>query len=99
MLGQDNLNLLGTIFSDSNYAFSNALLGNFNSYSEANLRTYSHYRYLQSELYAQDSWRASRKLTVELGVRVVAPPPKPAPCWTASWPRWSATGSGAPGPA
>lgn len=59
---------------DSNYAFSNALLGNFNSYSEANLRTYSHYRYLQTEFYAQDSWRASRKLTLELGIRFYSSP-------------------------
>ncbi|HPT27521.1 MAG TPA: TonB-dependent receptor, partial [Bryobacteraceae bacterium] len=59
---------------DSNYAFSNALLGNFNSYSEANLRTYSHYRYLQTEFYAQDSWRASRKLTLEFGLRFYSSP-------------------------
>ncbi len=59
---------------DSNYAFSNALLGNFNNYSEANLRTYSHYRYWQTEFYAQDSWRASRKLTLEFGVRFVFSP-------------------------
>ncbi len=59
---------------DSNYAFSNTLLGNFNNYSEANLRTYSHYRYLQSEFYAQDSWRASRKLTLEVGVRFYSSP-------------------------
>src|SRR5574340_340325 len=60
---------------DSNYAFSNALLGNFNSYSEANLRTYSHYRYLQTEFYFQDSWKASRRLTLELGVRFYSAPP------------------------
>jgi hypothetical protein len=46
---------------DSNYAFSNALLGNFNTYSEASMRTYSHYRYLQTEFYAQDSWKATNK--------------------------------------
>lgn len=59
---------------DSNYAFSNALLGNFNSYSEASQRTYSLYRYLQSEFYAQDSWRASKKLTLEFGLRLYSSP-------------------------
>ena len=59
---------------DSNYAFSNALLGNFNSYSEASRRTYSHYRYLQTEFYAQDSWRASRKLSLEFGLRFYSSP-------------------------
>jgi Carboxypeptidase regulatory-like domain/TonB-dependent Receptor Plug Domain len=55
---------------DSNYAFSNALLGNFNSYSEANLRTYSLYRYTQTEAYAQDSWKVSNRLNLEIGVRM-----------------------------
>ncbi|MCZ2155347.1 MAG: hypothetical protein LC114_15825, partial [Bryobacterales bacterium] len=59
---------------DSNYAFANAVLGNFNSYTESNLRTYSHYRYWQTEFYAQDSWRASNRLTVEYGVRFVSSP-------------------------
>ena len=59
---------------DSNYAFSNALLGNFNTYSEANLRTYSLYRYTQAELYAQDSWKVSRRLSVEVGVRFYSSP-------------------------
>jgi hypothetical protein len=60
---------------DSNYAFSNALLGNFNSYSEASLRTYSLYRYTQVEFYAQDSWRVSKRLSLELGVRFYSAPP------------------------
>ena len=60
---------------DSNYAFSNALLGNFNSYSEASLRTYSLYRYTQTEFYVQDSWKASKRLSVEFGVRFYSAPP------------------------
>jgi len=59
---------------DSNYAFSNALLGYFNSYSEANLRTYSLYRYTQTEFYIQDSWKASRRLNLEAGIRLYSAP-------------------------
>jgi hypothetical protein len=59
---------------DSNYAFSNALLGNFNTYSEANLRTYSLYRYTQTEFYAQDSWKASKRLNLEVGIRFYSSP-------------------------
>jgi len=55
---------------DSNYAFANALLGNFNSYSEGTFRPYSHYRYTQVEWYAQDSWKVSNKLTLDLGLRM-----------------------------
>ncbi len=60
---------------DSNYAFSNALLGNFNSYSEYTQRTYSLYRYTQVEWYAQDSWKVSRRLSLDLGLRVYSAPP------------------------
>jgi hypothetical protein len=60
---------------DSNYAFSNALLGNFNSYSEGTFRPYSHYRYTQVEWYAQDSWRIGRRLSLELGLRFYSAPP------------------------
>lgn len=54
---------------DANYAFANALLGNFESYSEGTLRPYSHYRYTQLEWYGQTSWKATRRLTFEIGVR------------------------------
>lgn len=60
---------------DTNWAFSNCLLGYFYSYSEANLRTYSHYRYTQVEFYAQDSWKAGRRLSLEFGVRFYWAPP------------------------
>ncbi len=54
---------------EANYAFANALLGNFQSYSEGTFRPYSHYRYTQVEFYAQDAWKISSRLTVDYGVR------------------------------
>ncbi len=60
---------------DSNYAFSNALLGNFDNYSEGSFRPYSHYRYTQVEWYVQDSWKVSRRLTLDFGVRFYNTPP------------------------
>jgi hypothetical protein len=59
---------------DSNYAFSNALLGIFQSYSEGTFRPYSHYRYTQVEWYAQDSWKVTPKLTLDLGLRMYNAP-------------------------
>ncbi len=59
---------------DTNYAFSNTLLGVFNSYSEGTFRPYSHYRYTQVEWYAQDSWKVNNKLTLDLGLRMYNSP-------------------------
>lgn len=55
---------------DTNYAFSNALLGYFQSYSEASGRPYALWRYTQVEGYAQDSWKVSRRLTLDFGLRL-----------------------------
>jgi hypothetical protein len=60
---------------DTNYDFANALLGIFNSYSEASFRNYSLYRYTQVEFFAQDSWRVSKRLTLEIGARFCSAPP------------------------
>jgi len=49
--------------------YANALLGYFASYSEQNLRLANIVDYWNSEWYVQDSWRASRRLTIDLGVR------------------------------
>jgi hypothetical protein len=54
---------------DSNYAYSNALLGIIDSYSESNRRPYQHGRQSDIEWYVQDSWKATRRLTIEAGVR------------------------------
>ncbi len=54
---------------DSNYAFSNALMGIFNSYTESNLHPHGHARYKNYEFYAQDNWKVTRRFTLDYGVR------------------------------
>lgn len=54
---------------DSNYAFSNALLGVFNSYTESNAHPHGHARYKNFEWYAQDNWKVTRRFTLDYGVR------------------------------
>jgi len=54
---------------DSNYAYSNAVLGNFESYSESTTRTTGLARQSIFEWYVQDSWKATRRLTIDLGLR------------------------------
>jgi len=51
--------------------FANALLGNFTSYNEANFRPLLNAVFWDLDFYVQDSWRVSRRLTIEMGVRLV----------------------------
>lgn len=54
---------------DSNYAFSNAALGVFNSYSESNARYGANLRQSTFEWFAQDTWKVNRRLTINAGMR------------------------------
>ncbi|HYP06276.1 MAG TPA: carboxypeptidase regulatory-like domain-containing protein, partial [Bryobacteraceae bacterium] len=54
---------------DTNYAYSNAILGTLTSYLESDRRLNMHGRYSNFEYFVQDSWRATRRLTLDLGVR------------------------------
>jgi len=55
---------------DSNNGFSNALLGNFYSYTESNDRTGGHFWFWNVESFVQDNWRVSRRLTIDIGARI-----------------------------
>ncbi len=54
---------------DTNYAYSNAILGVFSTYQEASFRPMNRGRQAAVEWFAQDSWKAARRLTLEYGVR------------------------------
>jgi len=54
---------------DSNYAYSNALLGIVNSYTEADAHPNAHARYRNLEWFVQDNWKVTRRLTLDYGVR------------------------------
>jgi hypothetical protein len=49
--------------------FSNALLGVYNSYTQASTKPHQDYLYHDISWYAQDTWKIHRRLTLELGVR------------------------------
>lgn len=55
---------------DSGDPFSNALIGSLYGYGQDNLKQINRSRYKQSDFYVQDSWKVSRRLTLELGVRM-----------------------------
>ncbi len=50
-------------------SIANALLGNFNNYTEASSLRQGWYRFSQVEPYIQDDWKASSRLTLNIGFR------------------------------
>ncbi len=58
----------GNSFSDGN-EYADLLTGNLNSYKEANKNRINDIHYGTYEFFGQDSWKATRKLTLEFGVR------------------------------
>jgi hypothetical protein len=60
---------------DANWPFATALLGNFTRYSQFSKLLIEDAPYWNYEFFAQDSWKASRRLTLNYGLRVNFVPP------------------------
>ena len=54
---------------NTGYAYANAATGVFQTYTEASNRVALHFRQHQVDWFVQDNWRATRRLTLEIGVR------------------------------
>ena len=54
---------------DSNYAYANALIGNFTNYSEASTRPSNEGRKTTMGWFVQDNWKLNRRLTLDFGLR------------------------------
>jgi len=55
---------------DAQYGFANAILGNFNSYSQNSSYIEGDFIYNSIEGYIQDNWKVKRNLTLDYGVRL-----------------------------
>jgi hypothetical protein len=64
VFSQDNNNPL-----DTGYAYSNALLGVLDSYTEPSSRPGLYESVTGLEWYTQDTWKVSRRITMDLGLR------------------------------
>jgi hypothetical protein len=63
------------VFGDSNpqnagHPFANALLGIFDTYTQAEQKITSNYFYQDISAYLQDTWKVRRRLTLDYGLRV-----------------------------
>ena len=54
---------------DSGFGFANAALGVFTSFNQASQYATGKYRYTNLEFYLQDTWKATRRLTLDYGMR------------------------------
>jgi hypothetical protein len=54
---------------DTGYGYSNALLGSVFAYGDDNKKQVNHARYHQFEWFVQDTWKATRRLTLDYGLR------------------------------
>jgi len=60
---------------NTGYAYSNAALGNFYSYTQTTSRKWMNIRDWDEEAFLQDNWKVSRRLTLDFGVRLYWIPP------------------------
>ena len=55
--------------NDANWAFANAALGNYDRLQQSSVVLNGQYRSWNVEWFVQDNWRATKKLTLEYGIR------------------------------
>lgn len=67
--GQYNFGDSATNPLDTNFGFSNASLGVYNSFTQAANFINGQYRYWNVEFYAQDTWKVTSRLTLDYGMR------------------------------
>jgi hypothetical protein len=58
------------------HPYASALLGEFKSFRQSSARPRGYFRYNQLELYAQDTWKLTNRLTLDFGMRFSWIPPQ-----------------------
>jgi hypothetical protein len=54
---------------DTGFGFANAAVGVFQTFNQASIYPTGQYRYTNLEFYLQDTWKATRRLTLDYGIR------------------------------
>jgi hypothetical protein len=54
---------------ETGYTWADAITGNFNTFSQLDQQRTGKYRFTNGEWYVEDTWKVSRKLTVNAGMR------------------------------
>jgi hypothetical protein len=69
MEGSINYSSSSTMPNDTGNGIANLMLGNFNNYTQASGAVFPYFRFWEVDAYVQDSWKVSKRLTVDLGLR------------------------------
>jgi len=69
--GNINFSPSSALPTDTGNGIANLMLGNFNTFNQANAHIYPYFRFWQLDFYAQDSWKITRRLTLDYGLRFV----------------------------
>jgi hypothetical protein len=67
--GNSTTNGFVTATGNTSFAYANALLGNFNSYTEASARPFTNLELKLFQWYGADQWKISKKFTLNYGLR------------------------------
>jgi hypothetical protein len=67
--GQINFGDSSSNPNDTGFGFANAAIGAFSSFNQASQYATGQYRYTNVEFYLQDTWKTTRRLTLDYGVR------------------------------
>jgi hypothetical protein len=78
--GDFTFNDTGGTPNTTGLAIANAILGNFDAYEEFGAKAYTPWVSTATDLFVQDSWKATSKLNIEYGVRWSLWPP-----WHSKW--------------
>ncbi len=70
MEGGINFSSTSSMPNDTGNGIANLMLGNFNSYSQPSAAVYPWFRFWEVDAYAQDSWKVTKRLTLEYGIRI-----------------------------
>ncbi len=69
MEGSINFNGNASMALDSGNGLANLMLGNFASYNQPSAAIFPWFRFYEYDFFVQDSWKLSKRLTMEYGVR------------------------------
>ncbi len=68
--GSINFSPTSSMALDTGNGLANLMLGNYNNFTQASAEVYPWFHFWEMDFYAQDSWKISKRLTIDYGMRL-----------------------------